>query len=189
MRKGRKDEWAYVLDYLPKGYPSSRDNKPVAQVIGTYHFTLLEVTPKPGVSLEIMEKIYIGEGKRDKIMTIVKRIPASKLTASAYAELPYAVEKIVEENEERFVEFINTSMPLTTKLHQLELLPGIGKKHMWEIVKERKRKPFESFEDVKSRLPNVPDIKKAIIKRILEEIEKPDLKWYLFVPKQSRDLF
>jgi putative nucleotide binding protein len=35
---------------------------------------------------------------------------------------------MVKEQEERFVEFFNKAEPITTKLHQLELLPGIGKR-------------------------------------------------------------
>jgi len=56
-------------------------------------------------------------------------------------------------------------------MHQLELLPGLGKKHMWEILDIRKEKPFESFNDIKKRVKLMPDPKKAIIKRILAEIQ------------------
>ena len=56
-------------------------------------------------------------------------------------------------------------------MHQLELLPGLGKKHMWEIIEERKDKPFESFDDIKKRVKLMPDPEKAIIKRIISEIQ------------------
>ncbi len=182
-----KEEWAYVLDFLPVGHPANREKRPIAQVIGVDYFTLLKVAPKPGVKLDVMEKVYIGEGKRDKIASIIGRINVSELTASAYAELEYAIQKIVEENERKFVEFFNTAGPLTTKLHQLELLPGIGKKHMWEIIEERKKKPFESFEDIKKRVTTLPDPKKAIVKRVMEELEGTDEKWFLFVPRKPRE--
>ena len=55
-------------------------------------------------------------------------------------------------------------------MHQLELLPGLGKKHMWEIIDERKFEPFKSFEDIKKRIKLMPDPKKIIINRILKEI-------------------
>ncbi len=55
-------------------------------------------------------------------------------------------------------------------MHQLELLPGLGKKHMWEIIEARKEKPFESFADIKKRVKLMPDPEKAIIKRILKEL-------------------
>ncbi|MHA1628104.1 MAG: DUF655 domain-containing protein, partial [Candidatus Baldrarchaeia archaeon] len=69
--------------------------------------------------------------------------------------------------------------PITMRMHQLELLPGIGKKIMWEILEERKKKPFESFKDLTSRI-KMPDPVKAIVKRILIELEGED-KYYLFV--------
>ena len=34
----------------------------------------------------------------------------------------------------------------------------------------REEKPFESFEDIRKRVKNVPDPRKAIEKRILEEL-------------------
>jgi putative nucleotide binding protein len=65
-------------------------------------------------------------------------------------------------------------------MHQIELLPGVGKKHMWEILDERKEKPFENFEDIKKRVKLMPDPKKAIIKRILKELQGNE-KHRLFV--------
>jgi putative nucleotide binding protein len=53
----------------------------------------------------------------------------------------------------------------------LELLPGIGKKHMWDIIKARKEKPFESFDDIKKRVTMLSDPVKLISKRILLELE------------------
>ena len=54
-------------------------------------------------------------------------------------------------------------------MHQLELLPGMGKKHMWEIIEARKE-PFKNFDDIKKRIKLMPDPKKLIVKRILAEI-------------------
>lgn len=51
----------------------------------------------------------------------------------------------------------------------MELIPGIGKKYMWQIINERERKPFESFEDLKTRT-EIPDPAKLIAKRIIEEL-------------------
>ncbi len=55
-------------------------------------------------------------------------------------------------------------------MHQLELLPGLGKKHMWQILESRKDKEFESFADIKKRVKLMPDPEKAIIRRIVAEI-------------------
>ncbi len=182
-----KDEWAIVLDYLPRGHPMQPRSHPVAQVIGTENFNLLEVIPREGITLKSMDKVYIGEGKRDAVQSIIGKIPSSKLTATAHSELPYVLEKIVGEQEKKFANFFNTADSITTKLHSFELLPGIGKKHMWAIIDERKKKPFESFEDIKKRCPMLPDLKKSIAKRITDELGQEE-KWYVFVapPKEER---
>jgi putative nucleotide binding protein len=60
-------------------------------------------------------------------------------------------------------------------------LPGVGKKHMWDIIEERKKGPFTSFEDIKKRIKLMPDPMSSIIKRIMEELENDDIRFRLFV--------
>jgi len=179
-----KEENSIILDFLPNGY--AMDDRPmymktpVAQAVGKKHFVLLELVPKKGVYLQLYEEVYIGEGKRDKIHHIVGKIPFSKLTRTARSELEFIIKDIVKKNEKKFIEFFNTARPLSTRMHQIELLPGVGKKHMWEIINEREEKPFESFEDLKKRVKLIPDPEKLIIKRIIEEMEGTE-KHKLFV--------
>ena len=59
-----KEEYAIVLEYLPNGYPLERKMMPMAQAIGELNLTLLELVPRRGISLEIGERVYIGDGKR-----------------------------------------------------------------------------------------------------------------------------
>ncbi|HLD97873.1 MAG TPA: DUF655 domain-containing protein [Candidatus Nanoarchaeia archaeon] len=168
----KKEEYAIILDFLPYGYPlEGRGNMmPLAQAIGEENLTLLQLIPRKGVSLQINEKVYIGEGKRDKIYYILGRLPAEKLTENAKAQLEEFIKEIVNQKESQFVEFFNNSTAINTRVHQLELLPGYGKKHMQEIIKVREEKKFESFEDLKKRIPNLPDPKNAIQKRIFQEL-------------------
>jgi putative nucleotide binding protein len=184
LKKSIKEEYAIVLDFLPNGYPFDKrpmhQKTPIAQAIGKDHFILLELVPKKGQFLQPYEEVYMGEGKRNKIHHIVGKIPLSKLTETAKGELDYLIKEIVEKNEKRFINFFNKSLPINTRRHQLELLPGIGKKHMWEILEERKQKLFESFEDIKKRVKLMPDPEKAIIKRIMVELNNED-KYNLFV--------
>ncbi|MEM4282736.1 MAG: DUF655 domain-containing protein [Candidatus Woesearchaeota archaeon] len=179
-----REEYAIILDFLPHGYPfdprPSYRKSPIIQAIGKSKFTLLELAPKKDVFVQPYEEVYIGEGKRDKIHHIIGRLPIEKLTSTAKAELEFVVNDIVEKNEARFVNFFNTSQPLTTRMHQLELLPGFGKKHMWEILEKRQEKPFTSFDDLKERIKLLPDPKKAIVKRILTELSGKE-KHNLFV--------
>ncbi len=173
--KRNKEENVIVLDFLPNGYPADTRpmhmKTPIAQAVGKEHFTLLELVPKKGIFLQPYEEVYIGEGKREKIHHIIGRLPVEKLTATAKSELTYVIKDLVEKNEKKFVDFFNKAGPLTTRMHQLELLPGLGKKHMWEILEARKEKSFESFKDIKKRVKLMPDPEKAIIKRIVSEIQ------------------
>lgn len=170
-----KEETAIVLDFLPNGY--SYDDRPmymktpIAQAIGKEHFVLLELVPKKGIHLQPYEEVYIGDGKRDKIHHIVGKIALNKLTATAKSELEFVIKDIVKKNEKRFVEFFNKAQPLSTRMHQLELLPGLGKKHMWQIIEVRQEKQYESFSELKNRVNLMPDPEKIIIKRILQELE------------------
>ena len=179
-----KEEYVIILDFLPHGYPMDRRplhlKTSIAQAIGKETLVLLELVPKKDTFLQPHQEVYIGEGKRDEIHHIVGRIIPSKLTETAKYELNYIIEEIVMKNEARFVEFFNNAGPLNTRMHQLELLPGIGKKHMLSILEIREEKPFESFKDIKEKVRLLPDPEKAIIKRILLELEGNE-KHYLFV--------
>ncbi|MFH1400304.1 MAG: DUF655 domain-containing protein [Nanoarchaeota archaeon] len=181
-----KEEIAVVLDFLPNGYRS--DTRPIhlktaiAQVIGKLNFTILEVVPKKGIFLQPYEEVYIGDQKRDKVHHINGKIDAEKLTQTATAELEHVVSQLVLDHQDRFVEFFNTAQPLSTRMHTLELLPGLGKKHMWEIVEERKGDPFKSFDDLRKRVKLMPDPQKIIVRRILAEIGGKE-KHALFVAK------
>jgi len=175
-----KEEYAIVLEYLPNGYPLEGKMMPIAQAIGENNFSLLELAPRRGVSLEIGERVYIGDGKRDKIYYILGRLHREKLTESAKAQLEEFIKKIVKEQESKFVEFFNKSEAINKRIHQIELLPGFGKKHMKEIIEKRREKEFESFEDMKKRITNLPDPEKAIEKRIFKELTEME-RYNLFI--------
>ena len=175
QEKHSKEEAAIVLDFLPNGYPYDERpmymKTPIVQAVGKEHFVLLELVPKKGMHLQPFEEVYIGDGKRDKIHHIVGKIMLGKLTATAKSELEFVIKDIISKDGKRFVEFFNKAQPLSTRMHQLELLPGLGKKHMWQIIEARQEKPFESFADIKSRVKLMPDPEKIVIKRILQELE------------------
>lgn len=175
-----KEENAIILDYLPYGYPMEKRMSPLAQAIGVKTFALLELIPRRGVTLSIKEKVYIGPDKRDKIYYIAGRIKRDKLTETAKIQLQEFVSDMVGEQEDRFVEFFNNAQAMNTRLHQLELLPGFGKKHTQELLEARQEKPFKSFEDIKERVRSIPDPRTAIEKRVLEELSERQ-RFNLFV--------
>ncbi|MCX6817930.1 MAG: DUF655 domain-containing protein [Candidatus Aenigmarchaeota archaeon] len=182
QREIKKDEKAIVLDYLPHGYYGMKVSQPVAQVIGELYFSLLEVIVREGVYLKVGTSVYIGDGKRDEVKFIKRRIDYKDLTTASKEEVTDIVESLVKSTPQKFLDFFNKAGPITTRLHQLELLPGIGKKHLWEILSARKENIFASFEDLKKRVSMLPDPEKMIIKRILEELEDKD-KYRIFVPR------
>jgi putative nucleotide binding protein len=175
-----KEEFAIVLDYLPYGYPMGGRMNPIAQAIGEKTLALLELVPRRGVQLATKEKVYIGPDKRDKIYYIAGRLPREKLTETAKIQLQEFIEVVVAEQEKKYVDFFNNAQAMNTRLHQIELLPGFGKKHTKELLEEKEKKPFESFEDIKSRISSIPDPKKAIEKRLFEELTERQ-RFYLFI--------
>lgn len=175
-----KEEYAIVLDYLPNGYPLEKKMIPIVQAIGEKDLTLLELVPRRGENFEIGERVYIGEGKRDKVYYILGRLDREKISESAKTQLEEFIKKIVKERENEFVDFFNKSEAINKRVHQLEFLPGLGKKHMRDILAQRKEKSFESFENIRKRIPNLPDPEKAVERRIFKELVERE-RYNLFV--------
>jgi putative nucleotide binding protein len=175
-----KEEHAIILEYLPNGYPLDGKMRAIAQAIGEKNFVLLELIPRRGVSLQSQERVYIGEGKRDKIYYILGRLNREKLTEYSKEQLQEFINKSINDREEDFVKFFNEAGPINKRVHQIELLPGIGKKHMREIIEKRKEKEFESFKEMKERIQNLPDPAKAVEKRILQELTNLE-RYNLFI--------
>ncbi len=179
-----REEYAIILDYLPHGYAASRYAIPIAQAIGVTNFTLLELIPKPDVELKPEERVYIGSGERDKIDRVRRRLKLNDLTSLARETLEAVLDKLIKENESRLVERINQAGLITPRLHQLELLPGVGKKLANAIINAR---PFSSFEDINKRT-GIKDIAKLIKRRILEEMEGRE-KYYIFTKPFPQRMF
>lgn len=173
LRPRLYEEYAYVLDFLAYGRPSAdrprRVAAPTVQVIGETYFTLLEAELKPGATANPHERIYVGRERREKIERVMGRISYQELTASAKAELQPVLEELISNQEERFVGFFNVSQPVTPRMHALELLPGIGKKSMWQIVNAREKKTFESFKDIQERT-SISDPVKILARRVVDEL-------------------
>ncbi len=183
-RRDRKETYARVLDYLPYGHPDDTrpvyQKKPLVHAIGEERFVLMELSPKKNKIPSVHERVYIGEGERDVIDHVVKKLKYEDLTQAAKVELIYVIEDIVKENEERFINVFNDARPITTRLHTLDLLPGIGKKLMWAILGERKKGKFASFDDLTKRVKGLYHPERIIAKRIEEEIKDEHIKYRIF---------
>jgi putative nucleotide binding protein len=185
----RYEEHAVVLDFLPHGRPGFRPTGragyragALIQCVGEEFFTLLEALVKEGLMLKPNDRVYVGKEAREEVTYIIGRIGFDELTAAAKAELPSVISRIVLNREKWFVNFFNTARAITPRMHALELVPGIGKKYMWQLINERERRPFESFEDLQKRT-ELPNPVKLVTKRIMEELEG-DSKYRLFTRMQ-----
>ncbi len=181
------EDYARIIDYLPQGHPDRARyrREPLAYGLGEDEFKLFELIPKAETALPIGERVYIGKEleERDKIQHVKRRIGYEELTAAAQSELPFILEEIIHEREDRFIRFYNDAQAITTRFHMLELLPGLGKKTMWAVLEEKKKGPFKSFEDLTERVPTLHHPDKLIVKRIETELADPHQKYHIFVAR------
>lgn len=175
------EEYAYILDFTLRGKSLTIRGREgiIIQAIGENRLTLLELLGIQNANFDIGERVYIGKEGRNKIISVLGKLQYDSISQTAKNELPPIVEKIVLANEERFVTYINTSQPITPRIHSLELIPGIGKTYMMSIINDREKNKFTSFSDIQSRI-GLKDIHKLVAKRIVEEITK-ETRMTLFV--------
>jgi len=179
------DDEAIVLDFLARGNPDADRpqyrRSPVVYAVGEAGFTLWELALTDDADIAIADRITVTGDDRHPGIEAARTVDYQDLSGGAESELEYVVEELVEKYEQRFVDFYNDAQPITLRLHQLNLLPGIGKKLRNNILDERERKPFESFADVADRVAGLHDPKGIIVDRILEELREEDLKYRNFV--------
>ena len=177
------EEYAYVLDFMARGKSvviKGREG-PMVEAIGEDRLTLLELLAMENQDFEGGEKVKIGKEGREKIVSVLGKLTYEEMSPEAKASLPDVVETLVKDNEKKYVAAFNDLQPLTPRLHGLELIPGIGKTFMKEIVEMREKQPFESFDDVQKRV-GLREPAKMIAKRIVEELAG-DSRVSIFVKK------
>jgi putative nucleotide binding protein len=178
------ENYAYILDYLPNGRQTERGfhREPLALAIGEDELKLFELVPRANAKLAAGSRIPLVPvgGAAPPIDHVRRRIAYDELTVSGRSELTVTLEKIVKANAPRYLRFFNDSPAVSRRFHLLELLPGIGKKTMQQIVDERKRAPFASFEDLEQRL-HLKSPEKLIVGRIEQELSGVEDKYRLFV--------
>ena len=165
------EEYAYVLDFNPRGKSSTVRGREgiIVTAIGEDRLTILEILGIPNSTFEVGEKIYIGKEGRTKVLSVLGKMNYEDVSSSAQSELYAVVENIVTNNESKFVEYLNNARPLTPRIHALELIPGIGKTYMKTMLEERDKKKFESYEDLQERVGFKEPVK-HISERIMDEI-------------------
>lgn len=175
---------AVVLDYLPHG--RSDDDRPqyrrsaVGYALDTEDFHIYEFALADDASVSIGDEIVVEPLGEAEDIDHVRTVDIGELPSGAASELEYLIDDLLENEEERFVRVYNEAGPITLRLHQLDLLPGIGDKLRDGILDERKREPFEDFEDVAERVDGLHDPADVVRERIFEELRGEDLKYRLF---------
>lgn len=174
---------AIVLDYLPHGRSSNDrpryEQVPLAQALGVEDFRLFELVLEDEHEISIGEEMIVRPPTSP--VSEFREVSYEGLSTGAGSEVEYVVRELVEGNEDRFVALYNEAQPITLRLHQLNLLPGIGDKLRDDILDARKRQPFEDFGDLEERINGLHDPEGIVVDRILEELQNADLKYYLFV--------
>lgn len=175
---------AVVLDILPHGRSDAESRQyrqnPVAFAVDESDFTLYEMTLTEDADISILDYVRI-EPDFEAGIHRGHQIEYEDLSDGARSELDYVIEDLLEEHEDRFVGFYNDAQPMTLRMHQLDLLPGIGDKLRDNILEERKRRgPFESFEDLEERVDGLHNPREKIMERIKREVRGEDLKYRIF---------
>ncbi|MCL2549811.1 MAG: DUF655 domain-containing protein [Methanimicrococcus sp.] len=187
-----REEWVWILDYLP--YGRETDNRPVYQkkplihALGDNKLIFMELIPVEDKIPPAHTKTHIGSRDEEYIERVKSRISYDDLSNGAKSELIPVLEDYVKINEERFIQFFNEARPLSMRQNSLELLPGIGKKLMMDVLDEKKKQPFADFSDLKERVHSLHNPEKLLVQRIIEEM-KGDQKYYLFAAPPSKALF
>ncbi|MCL4383439.1 MAG: DUF655 domain-containing protein [Candidatus Marsarchaeota archaeon] len=181
-----KEEFAFVLDFMPTGKSFSNKSEPLVQLLGEEKFTLLEAVPKPNAILNLGERVYIGKNERDKIAIIKNRTTYDDLTETSKRELSIIIDLIIKTNEKKFINLFNTAGPLNIRQHSLDLIPGIGKKYLIEILRQREIKKFESFDDLEQRI-GLKKIPEFIRNRIILELQGNE-RFNLFIKQYKSKL-
>ena len=180
-------ETAVVLDFLPRGKPDDDrpqyERSPVAYAVGETEFRLVEAALTDDAGINIGDRIEI-DPPGDNVKKL-RTASYGDLSSTAESELEYAIDEIIDADERRFVDFYNDAQPITTRLHVLNLLPGIGKKLRNNVLDARKRNPFESFEDVEERVSGLYEPRSVLKERIIEELRKDDLKYRIFARRDD----
>lgn len=171
------------MDFMPRGKSAVIKGRegPMVQAIGEDRLTLLELLAMENLDFGVGERVKIGKEGRVKIVSVLGKLTYEEMSPEARASLPSVVEALVKENEKRYVAAFNDLQPLTPRLHGLELIPGIGKTFMNEIVAMRERQAFTSFDDIQKRV-GLREPSKMIAKRIVEELAG-DSRVSIFVKK------
>ena len=156
-REEKREEYAYVLDFMVSGKSFSNRSEPITpadrrgevHAAGGHHKARSQPCAR-GAGLHRQGRE--GQDTADKVKDRLRRAHPDSEERAPDSDIQDS-----KGNEKRFVDIFNNAGPLNIRQHALELLPGIGKKHLEAILKARNEKKFESFADIPSRVQLLQD--------------------------------
>lgn len=164
------------------------EDKKTARIIGTNHFTLMDLDLNDDVDVKVQDKIPLGKDS-EFVKQERAHLSYDDLSKDQQLKTEKAIDCIVVENEPKYVKFFNEQSKEASKLHFLD---GISRKLGSKILTEKELNgDFESFEDIDNRISFIESSKDLIVKRVLYELielpkEKKGRPSYLFaVVKRS----
>ena len=117
----------YILDILQHGGVDKAGHQwnPIAQIVEGSKFQLYEVVLNKSRITErkLQEKIIVNENQ-NIYERIQRKISFLDLTPTSSSTLDLVIGQYVNEHENRYIDFINKSGPITIKRHSLEILQG-----------------------------------------------------------------
>ena len=83
------------------------------------------------------------------------------LTRVAELQFNDSFDKMIDDREAWYVNWLNKAMPISLRYHSLNLIDGIGPKYLKKILEVRKENEFLSFDDFENRT-GISNIKNLI---------------------------
>ena len=169
---------AIVIDMTPQ---TTSEQPLEGTVLSEADFRLYETTFIEGTDVSIGDRLVLAPTEEREEIDAFREVGFSDLSNTARNELEYAIDAIIDADPQRFYTVYNEAGPISLRLHQLNLLPGIGTKLRDAILDARKRGPFESFDAVAERVDGLHRPREIVAERIIEELEDESVKYRLFV--------
>ncbi len=167
------EEYGYIIHKKVKNH---------VFVLGNRKFTPLDLTVKNGQDVELEEKVYFGNDKRNKIENIERWLNEMEFLQASKTVVVSVIKNIILENESFYIDFLNNfAIDEEIKRNTLQKAFLLGQKTIEKLIVANQEKPFTSFEDVKERA-RVGTLIKTIASKIYAEISGKD-KCKLFANK------
>ena len=132
-------------------------------MLGENKFVLMELSPKRDKVPAVYERVYIGEGEREVIDHVIKRLKYKELTPTAKEWLPHVLEQIVNDNQKRFLQLFNNPKGILIRPKK-----RICANTLNDLSRELNKRTFSNFGDIAERVSGLNHPEK-IIASIIED--------------------